>query len=1049
VAVVAGGAFVRAKRSAAAINAAKTAHLQQGEVYFLATEYRKAIAEWQEAVRLDSTFSLALYKLGTAYNQTGDFKKSVRALEASIHFDSSLVGPQYMLANFYLRTSSLKKARQIIDRAVVLEPNNADALALLSAVAASQGDYEKALAAVKDACRFAPEDLTAHIQLGKMYFLLEQYAPAEKTLLQVVEKHSGDLSAHLALADFYQAQGASQRHQEVLMSAAARFGTKAQPRLLLGDLYTASGQVAKADTAYRWAIQAEPDNPRVYMAMGQSYIARNRPDSAKIHYRQALNLDPGLVTAKEQLAFLLLKEAKLDACEQLVEEILKINPSDLEGLYLLGRVQWARGDINSAVTLWENIAVRAPRFIFSPYEHDLGYYLGLGYYRLGMHAEALEVLHQTLVVNPTLVAAYGVLGYTYLAVGDPAAAVAAVRWMDGDYPHQLLALWTLAQAARPQEAKRKVLGGLEVGLEYLRQSYASHPDELEAGLSLAFALQSRGEIQEAGKLWHSLATKYKDADLAHISLAYHYQVLGQADKAQALLEAATKRLPDALGIQVGLARLYEIDGAFEQAKTAYSKAVEKAPDHQGVLFAAGAFSVSQAQYEQAVEYYDTAYQNNPQSSVATKHLAYTLLMLNRTDQAEGLISDLLKAQPDDIAVAFLHGVALYLKQQDLAAVEALQAVAVATIDYRFAPGKNELPVGFYLARIMQRNQRYAVGYQVINQLSSRFKIMPAVQRLDSELRLQSEGRISAGQAGAEAVAVLADEPDNVLANLVLGQSMLAEGRLTEAAVALKKASAADPQDSRPYRGLGQVYNAQRQWKKARQAFEQILSNNPNDLEALTYIVNAYLEEGQPAAAVKRCQQQLDGAPVASVYTLQASILLQMGRYNEAEASLKKSLELEPDQVQELFLLGRAYSGQNAYNKAKDVYEKVLVLDEKHASAAHDLAHIYMIEGALESAHSVAMKAYALEPDNGDIAGTLGWIYYHSGHYNRAVDILQKSVELSPNNPTVLYYLGISQYKAGNSFEAHTALEKALELSPEHSQADAAIEVLRLLKVGQG
>jgi RES domain-containing protein len=116
----------------------------------------------------------------------------------------------------------------------------------------------------------------------------------------------------------------------------------------------------------------------------------------------------------------------------------------------------------------------------------------------------------------------------------------------------------------------------------------------------------------------------------------------------------------------------------------------------------------------------------------------------------------------------------------------------------------------------------------------------------------------------------------------------------------------------------------------------------------------------------------------------------------AEADLKKSLELFPDQPHVLNYLGYSWIDQGVN------------LDEG----------MRMIKRAVEQ-----------RADDGYIVDSLGWAYYRLGNMDEAVKHLERAIELKPEDPTINGHLGDAYWRVGRELERGSSGRMRVTSSP--------------------
>jgi tetratricopeptide (TPR) repeat protein len=133
------------------------------------------------------------------------------------------------------------------------------------------------------------------------------------------------------------------------------------------------------------------------------------------------------------------------------------------------------------------------------------------------------------------------------------------------------------------------------------------------------------------------------------------------------------------------------------------------------------------------------------------------------------------------------------------------------------------------------------------------------------------------------------------------------------------------------------------------------------------------------------------------------------KWADAEADLKKALELFPDQPQVLNYLGYSWIDQGVH---------------------------------LDDGMAMIKKAVAQRPDDGYIVDSLGWAYYKLGDYDEAVKQLERAIELKPEDPTINDHLGDGYWRVGRTLEAQFQWAHARDLKPDPEELPKILEKLK-------
>ena len=189
---------------------------------------------------------------------------------------------------------------------------------------------------------------------------------------------------------------------------------------------------------------------------------------------------------------------------------------------------------------------------------------------------------------------------------------------------------------------------------------------------------------------------------------------------------------------------------------------------------------------------------------------------------------------------------------------------------------------------------------------------------------------------------------------------------------------------------------------AKVRLEKLIAANPRDLEAIMALGNVLRGRKQFAECADVYSKGVDtiGKPEKSnwvIYYFRGICLERSKQWAKAEADLKKSLELYPDQPHVLNYLGYSWIDQGSN------------LDEG----------MRMIKRAVEQ-----------RADDGYIVDSLGWAHYRLGNMDEAVKQLERAVELKPEDPTINDHLGDAYWRVGRVLEARFQWSHARDLKPE-------------------
>lgn len=139
----------------------------------------------------------------------------------------------------------------------------------------------------------------------------------------------------------------------------------------------------------------------------------------------------------------------------------------------------------------------------------------------------------------------------------------------------------------------------------------------------------------------------------------------------------------------------------------------------------------------------------------------------------------------------------------------------------------------------------------------------------------------------------------------------------------------------------------------------------------------------------------------SLYFTRAICLERLGRHDEADAGMRRALELNPGQPQVL-----NYLGYSMLERGKN----------------------------LDEALGMIRQAVAAQPDAGYIIDSLAWAYFMLGRYEEALQPMERASLLEPVDPVVTDHLGDVYWMNGRKREAEFQWRRALSFGPEEKDA---------------
>ncbi len=211
--------------------------------------------------------------------------------------------------------------------------------------------------------------------------------------------------------------------------------------------------------------------------------------------------------------------------------------------------------------------------------------------------------------------------------------------------------------------------------------------------------------------------------------------------------------------------------------------------------------------------------------------------------------------------------------------------------------------------------------------------------------------------------LVADHPRSGKAWQLLGASLLASGRASDALQALRSASDLAPTDWSIADNLALAMQRTGDFAGAAQTFRAALERAPGEPRLWSNASVNALESGDAPAALILAWEAIRLAPNLAVAHLNVgNALSATGQTAEAEASFRQALAIRPDYVQALLSLGRELSQRGQVTDAIEVTRRALTLKPDYADAHVNLAHDLNTLGDVAAAAAHYRHALELKPE---------------------------------------------------------------------------------------
>jgi tetratricopeptide (TPR) repeat protein len=244
-------------------------------------------------------------------------------------------------------------------------------------------------------------------------------------------------------------------------------------------------------------------------------------------------------------------------------------------------------------------------------------------------------------------------------------------------------------------------------------------------------------------------------------------------------------------------------------------------------------------------------------------------------------------------------------------------------------------------------------------------------------------------------------------------------------------------------------------ERAVEAYREVLTVDPQNLQALKALEQLYLKAGRTDAYLDVLEHQLEVTPTdterVSLYLRMAQVWEQQpGKADKAIECLSHVLDIDPEQLSVYRDMERLYREERNWDALVDIYRRHITVEtEAQERTAVYLALGHLFEEELRDPDRAA-EAYiditTFDPDHTEALKGLSRIYEQTEQWDRAVEIMERLVGVVDAKEKVDL-----SYRLGRIFDEHMQMPESAEerlsdaLSVDPAHVPSMLSLINLYK----
>ena len=856
----------------------------------------------------------------------------------------------------------------------------------------AKGELKAAEIQLKNAVRTDPQNMAAHYRLAVVQLQLGEAAAAEHeasvaraggfdpdhTLPLLAESYLAQQKYRQVLDEFPATDGSNIERSGLLVARGyAQIGlgkpdearqsfqaaetlspNTAGPLLAEAKLLMSEHQFDSADPLFDRALKLDPKSTEARLGKARLLRFAGKPDEAQQKLDELVVDNPEFLPARIERAEISISQNKLDPAQADISAVLKSRPDNVAAIYLSTVIAVKHKDFEKADVNLQKISKALPSI-------GPGYYLqALVSYNLRRFDQAEDAARRYVARNPENLPGAKLLAAIELTMARPADAIETLSHFETDgkadagtfdllgraytqvgKTSEALAAFSAAVKLAPENAAlRTQLGGVQLR--------AGHAEEAITDFEQSLDLQPSTPAAEM-----LVMTELSSGDWQH------------ASDTVAKLRTAQPNSP-VLGNLAGLIKLARFD--LEGARTEFAEVTKK----------------------------------NPEFTPARLNLAKVLDLEGKADDAEGLLNDVLKAQPANAIVL--------TKVVDLLVRNGKGDAAVNAVESAHAAAPNNKGITSGLIELYIRLGKKEKALELARQESgendrSNIPLIAARARAELAAGLPTE-------AASTYERLIQIAPERLDFRRQLAAARVAAGDIPAAEHAIDQALEAAPQNAQLATDRISLELKASGVEGAVGTAIRLRTKYPGLPSAPALEGDAYMAAGEYAKADDAYTKAFRETPSAMLAIRLAQAKSAAGSAEAAQTVLREWVKQHPDDTQVAETLATYDLAGHRFDDATKELEQLSAKFPQNAVALNNLAWLYQKNGD-PRARSLAERAYLLAPNLPQAADTLGWILVQQGQAALAIGLLKQASETNATNLAIRYHLAVALNDVGKQADA--------------------------------
>ena len=302
------------------------------------------------------------YNLALALEAMRDTKGAEDALRKAIAINPKLANIRAELGALELAEGDLQSAQKSLESALDLAPELVEARGNLAMLYARKGDLVSAERLLRQALEDNPKYKEGHLNLGLILAQQNRKSDAEKELDKAVALAPKDPATLSTVGKAKVQLGKVSEGVALLRQVVDLVPDLAAPHLDLALALAASYNLPAALVQTSEAVRLAPQSGTAHFYRGRVLYDLGRSNEARAEFETASRLDAQIPGPRYFLALIDKQQGKYELAANLLEETVKLQPSNVRAWYMLGQCLQQNSETAKALVAWRKAIAIDPKF---------------------------------------------------------------------------------------------------------------------------------------------------------------------------------------------------------------------------------------------------------------------------------------------------------------------------------------------------------------------------------------------------------------------------------------------------------------------------------------------------------------------------------------------------------------------------------------------------------------------------------------------------------------------------------------------------------------